>query len=188
MSKNSSVVIYNASAGAGKTHTLVKEYLKIILTSPGEHAHKNILAITFTNKAANEMKSRIVECLAAFATGEIKGRSLNIMSDLLSEKSLGLTPDIIQSKSNRILKTIIHNYGAFHISTIDKFTHKLLRSFSFDLDLSALFEVTTDTESLLTEAVDLVIAKAGEDNQELTDLLLEFALEKADDDNRLINW
>lgn len=182
MSKTSSVVIYNASAGAGKTHTLVKEYLKIILTSPGENAHKNILAITFTNKAANEMKSRIVECLAAFALGEIKGRSLNIMNDLLSEKSLGLTPDIIQSKSKRILKTIIHNYGAFHISTIDKFTHKLLRSFSFDLDLSALFEVTTDTESLLTEAVDLVIAKAGEDNQELTDLLLEFALEKADDD------
>ena len=182
MSKNSSVVIYNASAGAGKTHTLVKEYLKIILTSPGEHAHKNILAITFTNKAANEMKSRIVECLAAFATGEISGRALNIMNDLLAETSLGLTPEKIQTKSKKILKTIIHNYGAFHISTIDKFTHKLLRSFSFDLDLSALFEVTTDTQSLLTEAVDLVIAKAGEDNQELTDLLLEFALEKTDDD------
>src|SRR5690606_28825564 len=86
-----------------------------------------------------------------------------------------------REKSKRILKNIIHNYAGFDISTIDKFTHKVIRSFAFDLNLPFHFEVSLDTEALLQEAVESLIAKAGVD-EELTKLLIDFSIGKADDD------
>jgi ATP-dependent exoDNAse (exonuclease V) beta subunit len=67
-----------------------------------------------------------------------------------------------KSKLQQIIKHIIHNYAAFDISTIDKFTHKVIRAFAHDLKLPMTFEVTLDTENLLIEAVDAIIAQAGE--------------------------
>jgi ATP-dependent exoDNAse (exonuclease V) beta subunit len=87
----------------------------------------------------------------------------------------------ITEKSRSIIKNLIHNYAAFDISTIDKFTHKVIRAFSHDLNLPITFEVTLDTENLLTEAVDAIIAEAGNDEQ-LTKLLVDFTMEKTDDD------
>jgi hypothetical protein len=87
----------------------------------------------------------------------------------------------IKTKSQQIIKHIIHNYAAFDISTIDKFTHKIIRAFAHDLGLPMTFEVTLDTENLLTEAVDALIAKAGED-EIITQLLIDFTMEKTDDD------
>ncbi len=171
--------IYNASAGSGKTYTLVKEYLKIILSSKRDDAYRNILAITFTNKAVEEMKSRIVSTLKEFAKDEPDLKSYGMLKDIASE--IGLEPKQIQQKSQRIIKNIIHNYASFDISTIDKFTHRVIRSFALDLNLPLSFEVSLDTESLLAEAVDSVIARAGED-EGLTKLLVDFATEKADDD------
>jgi ATP-dependent exoDNAse (exonuclease V) beta subunit len=84
-------------------------------------------------------------------------------------------------KSQQIIKHIIHNYAAFDISTIDKFTHKVIRAFAHDLNLPMTFEVTLDTENLLIEAVDAIIAQAGED-ETLTKLLIDFTMEKTDDD------
>ena len=75
----------------------------------------------------------------------------------------------------------MHNYAAFDISTIDGFNHKLIRTFAHDLKLPVNFEVELDTDSLLNEAVDSLIAKAGTD-KELTKILVDFAIEKADDD------
>lgn len=87
----------------------------------------------------------------------------------------------IKIKSQEIIKHIIHNYAAFDILTIDKFTHKVIRAFAHDLNLPITFEVTLDTETLLTEAVDAIIAQAGED-EILTKLLIDFTMEKTDDD------
>jgi len=172
--------IYNASAGAGKTHTLVKEYLKILLSYSGkDDAYRHVLAITFTNKAVNEMKSRIVDCIHAFSLKEIPEKQRTLLEQIIEET--GLSEAFIREKSKRILKNIIHNYAGFDISTIDKFTHKVIRSFAFDLNLPLHFEVSLDTEALLQEAVDALIAKAGVD-QELTTLLVAFSLDKAEDD------
>ncbi|MGM8362313.1 UvrD-helicase domain-containing protein [Flavobacterium sp. ARAG 55.4] len=176
--------IYDASAGSGKTYTLVKEYLKIILTSPKNDAYRNILAITFTNKAVHEMKSRIVGSLSEFAKDEPSKKALDLMLDLVHdtkdwETKLSLVQ--IKIKSQQIIKHIIHNYAAFDISTIDKFTHKVIRAFAHDLNLPMTFEVTLDTENLLTEAIDAIIAQAGED-ETLTRLLIDFTMEKTDDD------
>jgi ATP-dependent exoDNAse (exonuclease V) beta subunit len=171
--------IYDASAGSGKTYALVKEYLKIILVAKKNDAYRNILAITFTNKAVHEMKSRIVGSLSEFAKDEPSNKAQDLMQHLAIETELSILQ--IKTKSQQIIKHIIHNYAAFDISTIDKFTHRVIRAFAHDLDLQINFEVTLDTENLLIEAVDAIIAQAGED-ETLTKLLIDFTMEKTDDD------
>jgi ATP-dependent exoDNAse (exonuclease V) beta subunit len=171
--------IYDASAGSGKTYALVKEYLKIILVAPKNDAYRNILAITFTNKAVHEMKSRIVGSLSEFSKDNPSEKAQDLMRHLAIETELSIIQ--IKTKSQQIIKHIIHNYAAFDISTIDKFTHKVIRTFAHDLGLPMTFEVTLDTENLLVEAVDAIIAQAGED-ETLTKLLIDFTMEKTDDD------
>ena len=179
MSNDCAFKIYNASAGSGKTYTLVKEYLKILLKSKSPLAFRNILALTFTNKAVAEMKERIIETLQEFSEASIlKGH--NSMFEALT-KELSIEPHILHKKSNVILETIVHNYASFDISTIDKFNHRLIRTFAFDLKLPVNFEVELDTQNLLSKAVDKLIDKAGTD-EELTKILVDFAIEKADDD------
>jgi len=171
--------IYDASAGSGKTYALVKEYLKIILVAKKNDAYRNILAITFTNKAVHEMKSRIVGNLLEFTNDKPNQKAVDLMQVLSNEIKLSV-PEI-QTKSKQIIKHIIHNYAAFDISTIDKFTHKVIRAFAHDLNLPITFEVTLDTENLLMEAVDGIISQAGEDDV-LTNLLIDFTMQKTDDD------
>ena len=171
--------LYNASAGSGKTYTLTKEYLKILLVAPANDAYKKILAITFTNKAVEEMKSRIVESLIDFTKDEVSEKTLDFMREIGAEIKLDVNS--IQIKSRKILKNLIHNYAAFDISTIDKFTHRIIRTFTHDLNLPTNFDVTLDVKELLRNAIDVVVAKAGED-EELTAVLVNYAKSKADED------
>lgn len=172
-------VIYNASAGSGKTFTLVKAYLKILLTSTQKNAFQNILALTFTNKAVAEMKARVVDMLMAFSDPSILDRPTPMFGML--SKELDMEPVQLHQKSQTILHTIAHNYAAFDISTIDKFNHRLIRTFAHDLKLPLNFEVELDTKTILAKAVDQLIDKAGTD-KELTKVLIDFALDKADED------
>jgi len=171
--------IYNASAGSGKTYTLVKEYLRILLQANTDDAYRRILAITFTNKAVQEMKSRIILNLSEFAKDEPGDKAESLMKVLSAETGLSLAT--IKDKSRAIIKNIIHNYASFDISTIDRFTHKVIRAFAHDLNLSVSFDVSLETDSLLQEAVDAIVAKAGDD-EVLTSLLVDFSLDKTDND------
>lgn len=179
MENQNSFTIYNASAGSGKTFTLVKEYLLLLFTSEKKDNYKNILAITFTNKAVAEMKSRIIDNLFAFSCNSCPEKHLSMLQGISEE--LELNPQEIQLKSQTILKNILHNYAAFEVSTIDGFTHRLLRTFAKDLELPLNFEVVLDTEEVLQEAVDRLISKAGEDKK-LTKVLINFVLSKTDED------
>ena len=148
-SQSPSFAIYDASAGSGKTYALVKEYLKIILSASANDAYRNILAITFTNKAVQEMKSRIVGSLSEFAASEPNQKALDLMQYLVDDSqnaTVKLSISGIQTKAQKIIKHIIHNYAAFDISTIDKFTHKVIRAFAHDLGLPMTFEVSLDSE------------------------------------------
>ncbi|MDX1364513.1 UvrD-helicase domain-containing protein [Arenibacter latericius] len=171
--------IYNASAGSGKTYTLAKEYLKIILSSDFNKSYRNILAITFTNKAVNEMKQRILGSLFAF--GKISANSDTPPMLLDISKELGVEIHILQKRAKQTLKEILHNYAFFDVSTIDKFTHRLIRTFAKDLKLPQNFEVVLDTDLLLDEAIAKLLNKAGSDAA-LTKVLIDFALEKIDED------
>ncbi|WP_299550801.1 UvrD-helicase domain-containing protein [Seonamhaeicola sp.] len=179
MNKNSAFTIYNASAGSGKTFALVKEYLKVLFKSGNPEAFKHILAITFTNKAVAEMKVRIIDMLKQFSDVSILSNPNSMFHAICKE--LQIAPNVVHNKSKNILSTILFNYAAFDVSTIDGFTHKLIRTFAYDLKLPLNFEVELDQDALLSEAVDSLIAKAGTDDA-LTSILVEFAIEKADDD------
>lgn len=179
MSTSSSFKIYNASAGSGKTYTLVKEYLKILFESENLFKFRQILAMTFTNKAVGEMKERILEMLKLFSNEEILKEPNSMFLDICQD--LNMDKNVVHAKSKKILEIILHNYGAFDISTIDRFNHKIIRTFAHDLKLPQNFEVELDTDSLLNKAVDNLISKTGF-NKELTKVLVEFALEKTDDD------
>jgi ATP-dependent exoDNAse (exonuclease V) beta subunit len=180
--KTTAFTIYDASAGSGKTYTLTKEYLKILFLAKNDDAYRKILAITFTNKAVEEMKTRIVSSLYQFSLDNTSEKAMELLKDVASETKLSIAT--LKDKSKAIIKNIIHNYAAFDISTIDKFTHKVIRTFAQDLNLPPNFEVSLETDSLLQEAIDLVISKAGDDPN-LTKLLIEFSKEKTDDDK---NW
>jgi len=171
--------VYNASAGSGKTFTLVKEYLKILLNTSDVYKFQHILAVTFTNKAAAEMKVRIIDSLRNFSDKEIKIENNQLFLMICNE--LDLEPDTIHKRAQKILKSILNNYGAFNITTIDSFTYKLIKSFAFDLGLSMNFEVEMDAVSLLNEAVDVLISKIGKD-KELTKTLIDFSIQKANED------
>lgn len=180
MSLQSNFTIYNASAGSGKTYTLVKSYLKIILGAKTPDVFKRILAITFTNKAVAEMKSRMIDTLKIFSDASILKDTENDMFTSLGNE-LNLSPEALHLKSKLVLDTIVHNYAAFDVSTIDGFTHRLIRTFAYDLKLPLNFEVELDQQALINEAVDSLINRAGTDTQ-LTSVLVDFAIEKADDD------
>ena len=176
---DSAYKIYNASAGSGKTFTLAKTYIKILVSSKNNELFKSILAITFTNKAVGEMKERIVAMLKLFSQEKSLIEPHPMFSAICEE--LAISPEFLTKRSKEILKHIMHNYGAFDISTIDGFTHRVIRTFAHDLKLPVNFEVELDQERLLNEAVDNLISKAGE-NESLTQTLVDFAIEKADDD------
>jgi len=171
--------VYNASAGSGKTFTLVKEYLKILLQTSDPKKFQKILAVTFTNKAAAEMKERVIHNLRVFSNKEVLIDKTEMFK--LLEEELSISDTILNQRASQVLGNILENYSAFNITTIDSFTHRLIRSFAFDLGLSLNFDVEMDAKSLLSEAVDALISKIGEDKK-LTAILIDFSLQKASED------
>ena len=174
-------LVYKSSAGSGKTYTLVKEYLKIILQDPQKI--RNILAITFTNAAAAEMKERVIEALGDISAlagkdeSQWKGKGKGLLGIINSETDL--QPFEIIRRAQLALTLILHNYGDFSISTIDSFVHRVIRSFAFDLRLPLNFDVELDQAQLLRQAVDILVSRAGSDPA-LTRLLVQFIEHRTD--------
>ncbi len=163
------LTVYKASAGSGKTFQLVVEYLKLILDNPFNYKH--ILAVTFTNKATNEMKSRILEQLYKLANDE--------KSDYIEhlQKNTSYSEQFIRQRAKQVLKNILHDYNRFSVNTIDSFTQKVIKSFNRELGISPNFTVELDTDMLLIEAVDNMIARIDKD-KDLLKWLKEFSKEK----------
>jgi len=179
LNTTSPFTIYDAAAGSGKTFTLVKEYLKILLKAKQDGYYKYILAITFTNKAVAEMKQRIIESLMSFTEDDFVENPSDMATIISTEIEMSL--EEIKQKSKNIIKHLLHNYSSFSVETIDSFNHRLIRTFARDLKLSGNFEVSLDIDTILAEAVDLLISKAGEDPK-ITKTLIDYTLEKTDDD------
>lgn len=179
MQNTSPFLIYNASAGSGKTFTLTVDYLSILFAAKDPFAFQRILAVTFTNKAVGEMKSRVLEHLIAFTQDEISENKQALYQQVKAKTQL--SSEAIAEKSKQLLRQVLANYASFEISTIDSFTQRIIRTFAKDLGLSSNFEIELETEALLEEAVDRVMDQVGED-QQLTQILVDFALEKTEDD------
>ncbi|MDD4696203.1 MAG: UvrD-helicase domain-containing protein [Fermentimonas sp.] len=159
--------IIKASAGSGKTHRLTGEYLHLLFAQPNNHRH--ILAVTFTNKATDEMKSRIVEELHLLSSGKSSAYLKELMRDFSLDE---LT---VRSMAKRILETILHDYSSFSISTIDKFFQQTMRAFTREMGLAGGYNVEVDHSSLLMETVDLMLSELDKpENKILSEWLLQF--------------
>lgn len=172
MSVPGNFTVYRSSAGSGKTFTLVREYLRIALADPKRF--RNILAITFTNKAAAEMKNRVLKYLTdlnAPHTRETRVAHEVLLPQLSMETGLPETEIIL--RAGEVLSLILHQYSDFAITTIDALMHKVIRTFTFDLKLSSSFTIEMDLSKLLMEAANSLISKAGTD-AELTSTLVAF--------------
>lgn len=173
--------IFNASAGSGKTYTLVQEYLRIVLHSSNPHKFKHILAMTFTNKAANEMKERILEGLIRLSKPEHEKNEQDLAFLTATSKNLKIAPKVIEKRATDIRNNILHNYGAFSVMTIDKFTHKIIRTFAKDLNLSIDFDVELDVKKLRKQITDMLFDQIGR-NKDLTKLMLHYAESNLEED------
>lgn len=149
--------IYRSSAGSGKTHTLVVEYLKLVLDHPGRFAH--ILAVTFTNQATQEMKRRILGCLYHLAQG-IPGPVAEAL-----QQHKGWSLSMLQERSQAVLSNILHQYTRFSVSTIDSFFQRIVQGFVQELGLQRGFRIELAQSHVLGVLVDDLIAAAGQDVQ-----------------------
>lgn len=174
-----SLKIYKSSAGSGKTYQLVLNYLSLILKSPNPDKFKRILAITFTNKAAQEMKERVIDGLKKLKSGE----DSRFIEDYVKET--GIPAHELSVKAETLLTHILHNYGHLNILTIDKFVHRIIRSFSRELGLTTNFELTFDFDDITSRCIDQVLQEVGNDDN-LTKILIEYyrqLIDQEDDPN-----
>ncbi|MDH6355178.1 ATP-dependent helicase/nuclease subunit A [Dysgonomonas sp. PH5-45] len=170
-SENTNLIVYRASAGSGKTHRLTGEYLRLLFSSP--YAYRHILAVTFTNKATDEMKSRIVDELANLASGKPSDYIPKLISSRFDSE------EKIREEARIILQRILHDYSAFSVSTIDRFFQQTMRAFTRELGLGGGYNVELDTEKVLNEAIDSMLydlEKTG--NKQLLEWLIRFSEEK----------
>lgn len=165
------LTVYRASAGAGKTHKLTGEYLTLLFNGPG--AFRRILAVTFTNKATDEMKSRIVSELYNLASGK-KSDYVDLLQSAYS-----LTEEQVRKQAAKILIDILHDYSAFNISTIDRFFQQTMRAFTREIGLQGGYGIEMDQELVLTAAIDSLLGDLEKpESKELLGWLLRFAEDK----------
>lgn len=166
--------IYIASAGAGKTHNLTKEYLRLALNKDKDFSR--IQAVTFTNKATEEMKDRIVSEIYAIAAQDLnEAQRQSPFFDEISHE-LGYTPEEMRERARVCLRNMLLDYGNFRVKTIDSFFQEVLRSFARELNLSGGFRLDLNAQDALDAAVVAVLAEqdslqdAGEVQEWLIDL------------------
>lgn len=170
--------IYRSSAGSGKTRTLAKEYLKLALKFRADY-FKYILAVTFTNKASQEMKDRILDYLDAFANDRRDKKEYELAEEL--KKETGLDDQTFQQYSQAVQAEILHKYSHFAISTIDAFFQRVIRSFTREAGLFGDYRLEVDHDNVLEEVIDNLIDELGA-NKELTDWVVEFAKENLENE------
>lgn len=167
--------IYRASAGSGKTFQLTKDYIFLLFNAieKNPRPHRRILAVTFTNKATEEMKSRILQELHLLSLGKKSA----YRADLIKEFSL--TADEVNERAKKILTAILHDYSSFSISTIDKFFQQIVRSFAREIGVSGGYNIELDVDLTLQQAIDNMYSDLPKkENKQLMEWLIEFMREK----------
>jgi ATP-dependent helicase/nuclease subunit A len=167
--------VLHSSAGAGKTHALVRHYLSLCLRDTDPGAYRRVLALTFTTKAAGEMQERVLQYLERIADRETGSPQIDDVVDHLVKES-GATPDELAQRAHKVLGHMLHHWSDVAISTIDAFTRRVVRPFARDLQLDHELRMTTDEAHYRERAVDGLIAEAGVEPT-VTALLTEACLQ-----------
>ena len=164
--------ILNASAGSGKTYQLAYKYVRDVIGQPGLYRH--ILAVTFTNKATEEMKSRILKEIHALASGAASPYLENLCRELsLDERS-------VRKRAAEVRSKILHDYSRFTVLTIDTFFQRILRAFIKELGIDLNYNVEIETASVLSKSADTLIEQITVD-RDLQRWLTDFVQERIDE-------
>ncbi len=172
------IIKYTASAGSGKTHTLTREYLRCLFENP--MAYRSVLAVTFTNKAAAEMKRRILDELAGIAAGKkssVIGEIKGISEKPESEKAL-------QKKAAFILSTILSDYSRFAVGTIDSFFQKIFRAFAREIGVQTNFSLYLKHDQILRDTISGMVNNITDDDA-LREWIVNYAGKLFDEGKRI---
>lgn len=171
--ENTRAIVLSASAGSGKTYRLAYNYVLNVIENPA--SYRNIIAVTFTNKATEEMKSRIIGQLHRLADN----RESEYLNDLCKE--LGLSETEVRDRARRAQSLILHNYSRFTVLTIDTFFQRVLRAFIRELGLELDFALELDADTLLGKAADALIKRIDNDPA-LQKWVSDYCRERMDND------
>lgn len=181
MSSIAPLKILKASAGSGKTFSLTVHYLTLLLSK--ENSYREILAVTFTNKATAEMKERILSVLKGLAQGD-QARKIDDYRRLLLNQFSHWNTDLIQEKAYRVYRKILHDYSHFTISTIDGFSQKVIRSFTYELNLDAAYKIEMNT-SKVRQDLTVMLNQLLDKRPDLLEWIIEYAEKKISNNE---NW
>ena len=156
------LLVYRSSAGSGKTYTLVKTYLSLLFKIKSNFGFKQILAITFTNKAAEEMKKRVLTALDEISS---EGKKNKLAIEISKENNFDIAQVVERSKV--ITQKILHNYKDFNLMTIDKFTNKVIRSFSKELGISNNYNIILEENEFLEDVISKYIDEVSKNKNQL---------------------
>lgn len=159
MYNNPHLDIYKASAGSGKTFTLAVKYIELLVKNP--LAYQRILAVTFTNKATEEMKERILSQLHGIAIGD---KDSNAYLERIAT-DLNMSEETVRQRAKEALDMLIHDYSRFQVTTIDSFFQMVMRNLARELGLGAAMNIELDTASVLTHAVDEMIDELNQESE-----------------------
>lgn len=174
------LLVYKASAGSGKTFTLAVEYIKHLILNP--RAYRQILAVTFTNKATAEMKERILQQLYGIWVSDPASEPyLNRIREDLQRKNL--SEDDIRLAAGTALQYMLHDYSRFRVETIDSFFQSVMRNLARELELSPNLNIELNNTEVLSDAVDSLIEKLTPSSPVLA-WLLDYINERIADDKR----
>lgn len=175
------LLVYKASAGSGKTFTLAVEYIKHLILDP--RAYRQILAVTFTNKATAEMKERIIQQLYGIWKGLPASDPYlqSVKQKMTPEQTL--TDTDIRRNAGQALQYILHDYSRFRVETIDSFFQSVMRNLARELDLSPMLNIELNNASVLSDAVDSLMEKLTPTSPVLA-WLLDYIQEKINSDKR----
>lgn len=188
MDKN--FLVYKASAGSGKTFNLARIFIEELIRKDERtiDAHlKSIMAITFTHKAANEMKDRVLTFLERMSIAATEDDTANALIEDIS-KNIQLSKEEVIKRSGLALEMIIENFSYLSISTIDSFSHRVVRSFSKELNLHYDFDVSLDYKSWIELAIDRLFDRFGSDSKDdkvLSETLIHFFISQFEQGS---NW
>ena len=159
------LTVYKASAGSGKTFALAAQYIKLVVQNP--QAYRNILAVTFTNKATEEMKTRILSQL--YGIWKRLPDSDSYMQEVCCK--LEASPEFVSQRAGIALELLLHNYNHFRVMTIDTFFQSVLRNLAHELDLTANLRIGLNDSQVEEMAVDQML-----DDLKTTDVMLQWIL------------
>lgn len=174
------IEIMKASAGSGKTFNLARTYIRLLLEGADRYSYRHVLAVTFTNKATDEMKTRIIRQLHILANNPSKSPYFNDFAPLMGGE------ENLRQRSSQLLSDILHDYGAFSVSTIDRFFQQALKAFSREIGQFFNYQVELDRNSVISESVDRILDALTDDDKETINWLADSMVETMEYGGRYI--